>query len=90
MYILLYTYAPFICHTYSYFNIFASKISFPSSAGIYVGRQHVVWGGFAHPNLKGSRAAFHSVVFHFNKAVWGAQPTNMVPLLVCVFDMRVG
>lgn len=57
---------------------------------VQVGRQHVVWGGFAHPNLKGSRAAFHSVVFHFNKAFWGAQPTNMVPLLVCVFDMRVG
>lgn len=50
----------------------------------------MVWGGFAHPNLKGSRAAFHSVVFHFNKAFWGAQPTNMIPLLVCVFDMRVG
>lgn len=50
----------------------------------------MVWGGFAHSNLKGSRAAFHSVVFHLNKAVWGAQPTNMVPLLVCVFDMRVG
>lgn len=51
-YILLYAYAPFLFNTYSYFNIFASKISFPSSAGTYVGRQHVVWGWVCTPKFK--------------------------------------